>query len=171
MPCADKPNRLAVQGTAQQTVEREVALAYAYIGAVRLAVNGLDQGDGELGYRLGRVRRYVRHEKSQLLGPVEIDVIEPHTPHQDSPDALSVQRLEHFGRQLVVNKGVERVRLAVREEGSRLGREYDIMVCKFDVQGRRRRQVLLVVGLGAKDGELHSSGDGSSSIIVQGKVT
>ena len=64
---ADDAGCGAVQTTAEQTVEREVALSHALVGAMDVAIGGEDQGDrvlgdGARGSRRERVRRECRRE-------------------------------------------------------------------------------------------------------------
>ena len=50
---ADDPGRPAVQAAAEQTVEGEVAVADAQVGAMDVAVEGEDEGQRVLGDGLG----------------------------------------------------------------------------------------------------------------------
>jgi len=94
---AQHADRLAVQRAAQQAVEVEVALAHAVVGPVRLAVERLQQGHGELGHGLGAVAGHVGHEEAQLVGCRQVHVVEARAPKQHRPHALLVQRLQHLG--------------------------------------------------------------------------
>lgn len=115
---ADEADDAAVQGAAEQAVEREVGLAHAVVGAVRVAVERLHQRHRELGHGLGAVRRHVGHEQAQPRRRLEVDVVVPRAPQQHRAHAQLMQRRQHVRRQRVVHEHTHGAR--PRREARRL---------------------------------------------------
>lgn len=140
---ADDADGLAGEGLAQEPVEAEVALAHAVVRPVRVPVQRLQQGDGELGHGLGRVRRHVGDEEPEALRRVQVHVVEARAPQEHRLHALLLQALEDLGVGRVVDEDADGARaLGERHRLSGQGQldelDLDIVVAL---------QVELVVGL------------------------
>ncbi|BCI87272.1 hypothetical protein NIIDMKKI_24780 [Mycobacterium kansasii] len=72
---ADDAGALAVEVGAHKTVEREVPLPDADVGAVCLAVEGEQQRGGVFGDGLGRVRRHVHYADPQAARGFDVNVV------------------------------------------------------------------------------------------------
>lgn len=169
---AEDADGLAVEGAAEQAVEGEVALADAVVGPVGVAVEGLDQGDGELGDGLGGVGGHVGDHDAVAAGRVEVDIVEAGAAQQDGLDALVGEGVDDGGAQGVVDEDADGVGI-VGDEGDAAFVEGELVVDDLDVGVEVENeavgggfggalvgleggvQVVPVVGLGAVDGELH----------------
>ncbi|KYK59060.1 hypothetical protein DCS_00187 [Drechmeria coniospora] len=154
---ADDADRLAVEGAPDEAVEGEVALADAVVGAVRVAVERLDEGDGELGDGLGRVGGHVGDEQAAGVGGVEVDVVEAGAAQEDGLDGELGEGLDDGSVDGVVDEDADGVGAAGEEDG--VLAQGKVVVDDFKARLRSRGlgvvKVLFVVRLGAEDGELH----------------
>ena len=108
MPGADHPDRAAAQVEAEQAVEREVAVAHALVGAVDLAVESQDQGDGVLGDGVRRVGRDAHDAQAERRRRGEIDVVEAGRAQRDQPGAAVGQHGQRGGVERVVHERADR---------------------------------------------------------------
>src|SRR5207342_1249208 len=91
--------------TAHQPFEAEVEVAGAVGGAHDTAVDGHAEGPGELGHRVGRVRRDPGDRHAEALGDVEVDVVEPGGALGDEVGAAGRQGLQDAVAQGAVDAG------------------------------------------------------------------
>lgn len=159
----DDADRLAAQRLTEKTVESKVALTDTVVGAVCLAVEGLNQSDSKLGNSLGRVRGYVGDHDAHALGSVKIDIVEAGASEEDSLDAKLGQSGDDIVVDNIVDKDADSV--GTLDQRHRVLVEGELVEHKLDARrrvlltGDDGRQVLFVVGLCAKDGDLHFDDD------------
>ncbi len=106
---ADHGSRLARHVESDQSVEREVAVAHAVVGAMDLAVQAEHQRQRVFGDGVRRVRRHPHHRDTETGGRVEIDVVEPGTPQRHTGRPGCGQHLEHVGGEVVVDERADHV--------------------------------------------------------------
>ena len=93
---ADDAGGLAGECVAEQAVELEVAFAHAVVGFVRVAVQRLDEGDGEFGDGGGRVGGHARDEGLVFVWGLlvevpevaEVDVVVTGAAEEDRADGV-----------------------------------------------------------------------------------
>ena len=85
---ADDAGRLAVEVKAQQSVQREVAVARPPVGPVHLAVERQQQRHGVFGHGMGRIGRYADHADAARGRHLEVDVVEARAAQRNEPHPL-----------------------------------------------------------------------------------
>lgn len=76
LACADKPNGLAVDVEANETIEEEVAFANTVVGFMVFADDCEDHADCEFCNGFGRVGRYADNLDVVFLGCFKVDIVE-----------------------------------------------------------------------------------------------
>lgn len=104
---ADDAGALAVEVGAHKTVEREVPLPDADVGAVCLAVEGEQQRGGVFGDGLGRVRRHVHYADPQAARGFDVNVVVTGATHGNEAYPRIAQCLDNCGVQPIVHKGAD----------------------------------------------------------------
>lgn len=68
-----------------------------------------DEGEGVLGHSVRRIARYTRHGDAQLLGGLQIHIVESRTTQRNEPDARTCEAFEDFTVHDVVDKHADRL--------------------------------------------------------------
>lgn len=131
---ADDAHGPAVKRAAEQPVEGEVGLARAVVGAVGVAVQCLQQGDGELGDGLGAVLGHVGDEQAEARRRLEVHVVVAGAAQEDGANAQIMKSRQHVLAQRVVHEDADG-RGAGRER-RRLGAQREVMVGHLDLDAR-----------------------------------
>ncbi|KAI6769274.1 hypothetical protein HG531_010378 [Fusarium graminearum] len=82
---------LAIEGPSEKAIKSKITFTNTVVGTVGLAVESLDESNGEFSDSLGRVRRNVCDHYAVSLGGFEINVVETCASQQDSFDAKFCQ--------------------------------------------------------------------------------
>ena len=101
---ADHAHGPAVQVEARETVEGEVVVAGADIGAVDAAVEAEDQADRELRHRVWRVGGHADDLDPELTCRTQVDIVEAGTAQRHEPRPAGRQSLQCLPVELVVHE-------------------------------------------------------------------
>jgi hypothetical protein len=93
-----------MQIEADQAGQREVALAHALVGAMDLAVQAENQGEGVLRHGVRGVAWHADDGDSVLVRRRQVDVVEPGAPQGEQLDASGGEALERLGPEVVVDE-------------------------------------------------------------------
>lgn len=154
---ADEADGFAVEGAAGEADEGEVAFPDAGVGAVGFAVEGLQEGDGELGDGFGAVGGDVGDGEAEGLGGGEVDVVGAGAAEEDGADATGREVGENGAGELVVYEDADGIGRVFCDEGDGFQVERDRVKGELDagvgIGGAGGLEVVLVVGFRAEDGE------------------
>lgn len=131
---ADDAHGPAVQRAAEEAVEGEVGLAHAVVGAVRVAVQRLHQGHGELGHGLGAVRGHVGDGEAEARRRLEVHVVVAGAAQEDGAHAQRVEGRQHVLAQRVVDEDADGG--GAGREGRRLGAQREVVIRHLDLDAR-----------------------------------
>jgi len=154
LPGAHHSRRAADEIEAEQAIQREVALADARPGAVHLAVESEDEGDGVLGHRVRRVGGHAGDGQGEARRRGQIDVVVAGRAQRDQARPFRGQPGEHLRVELVVHE---------RADGGQAGGQGRRLLPAARLQEEEivpagpvgRGQERDVVGLRAEDGHAH----------------
>ena len=150
LPGADNAGGLAVQVEADESVEREVEVVHAVVGARDFAIEREQQRDGVFGDGVGRVGRDARDREAEFLRGGEIDAVETGAAQRDVLHAEPGERFEARPVHAVVHEDADRLR-AVRGGGGFRG-EAEVHETPLDVEpGGGALERFAVVGFGVED--------------------
>ncbi|MNM78489.1 hypothetical protein D3C81_903940 [compost metagenome] len=157
---ADNAHRHAMQGGTEQAVQREIAFAHARIGAVRVAVQGLHQGQRVFGHGFRRVRRHAGDKKAQAFRCFQVQVVVAGAAQQDGAHAIAVQGLQHGRVKHIVDEDANGFG-ALRQHHGFLAQQ-GAVVHQFDAAcfGLGRQgfvEEAAVVGLAGEEGDFHGA--------------
>ena len=155
-PGADDADGPALHVEAEQSVEREVALADAGVGAMDAAVQCHDKGNGMLGDGVRRIVGHAGHGDAELPRRGEIDIVEARAAQGHQADALAGERVQHLGRQRIVHEGANGS--GALGQCSGLVNQARFEIGQLMAGGRVGGvQEMPVVGLGAEDRDAHGA--------------
>jgi hypothetical protein len=80
-----------MQRLSQQPNEVKVPFANTVVGSMCIAVEGLNQGNGELGDSFGRIGWDVCDKETEALGGREVDIVVARATEEDGSDAGVVE--------------------------------------------------------------------------------
>ena len=113
---AENAGGLAVEIEADESVEREVEVVDAVVGARDFAIEREEQRDGVLGDGVGRVSRDARDGEAEFLRGGEVDAVEAGAAQRDVLHAELRERFEARAVHAVIDESADGLR-AVRGRG------------------------------------------------------
>jgi hypothetical protein len=151
---ADDAHHFLVQIEAHQAVQHEVAFAHPIVGAVNLAVEREHQADAEFGDRERRIFRDAHDGYPQLRRRFEVHVVEAGAAEQYQADAVTRQRFQRGGADVVIDETADRGIPAGKRGGSgvqlRLGMNELVLL-----QAVGRRQHIACIRIRTVDQNFH----------------
>ncbi|MNN55588.1 hypothetical protein D3C81_1704710 [compost metagenome] len=136
---------------------------------MRVAVQGLHEGQRVFGHGFRRVRGHASDEQAQALGRFQVEVVVAGAAQHNGAHAVAVQGFEHGRVEHVVDENADGVR-TLRQDHGFLAQQ-GAVVDQFDAGGvGLGRQGFIeetaVVGLAGKEGDFH----GASWNLLDGKT-
>lgn len=146
-------NDLSEQVESYQPNQREVIIPHPIVGAMNLAIEGLEKGHGMLCNRMWRVGGNTGDRDTTILGRRQIDIIEARTSQRDMAHGPCREGFEASTVEVVVYKDANGI--SPFREGHRAGLEMALEVDKLEAFGSFC-QILTVIALGIEDGNFHN---------------